>query len=212
MYLSIKETAGILKISEKSVWNFIASGVLAVERVGQQVLVRRESVESLLATGFPVGLDSAGGKITGEHEVDAGALEKVLDRLTSIEGQVEDLFSIVRENYGLFHELREKDALLALKEVELEKLQRDLLYQKRICDKEIEHHRKHYEEQSALLKEENSEKIALERRHFEEKLAAENARWAERLSGEQENFNLKLSRIKEREGLWAKLVKMMTWS
>lgn len=215
MHLSIEETAGILKLSEKTVRNLVSSGMLLAERVGRRLLVRRDSLESLLAKGGPVGLDLAGeDPPTASEDVSplSDGLELVLNRLSVLEERVEDLSALVRENNALFHELREKDALLALKEVELEKLRRDLVYQQRICEKEIEHHRKHYEELCTLSQKEALEKLALERQRFEDALAAEGDRWAERLSREQENFKLELSKMKDREGLWAKLVKMMTWS
>jgi excisionase family DNA binding protein len=215
MLLSIKEVAGILEVSEKSVRNLIASGKLAAERVGRRVLVRKDLLESLLAGSRVGGSTFVGSDILnncGDDSSTSKGLEMVMDRLTILEKQVQDLASLIRENNDHFHELREKDALLAQKEVELEKLRRDILYQQRICEKEIEHCRKHHDEQCALSREEFAEKLALERHYLEEKLAVENAIWSERLAREQESFNLKLLEIKEREGLWAKLVKMMTWS
>jgi excisionase family DNA binding protein len=214
MLLSIREVAGILKLSEKSVRNLIASGKLIAERVGRRILVRQELLESFMDDNGVKKFTSAEEESSANRDCStvSKGLEDVVERLTMLEGQLHELSLLLHKNNACFQELREKDALIALKESESEKLRRDILYQQRICEKEMEHCRKQYEAQCALLRDEFAEKLALERHHHEEKLAGEKALWSERLMSEQESFNLKLLHVKDREGLWAKLVKMMTWT
>lgn len=151
------------------------------------------------------------GKAASEQKED-DATQPIMERLSALERHLKQKWDLLRVNQRLDQELREKDRELAAKDIEIERLQRELVYQRRLCEKEIEDQKKLIEEKWALMEREASERIAREREYFEEKLALEEKHWAEKISREQEHYARKLAEAKDRESLWSRLVKMMTWS
>ena len=195
MHYSIQEAARLLKLTESAVEGYIASGKIMADEVRGRLMVPDSALTDFLRGGDPREED------LGEPKQRTTVMESILERLTTLEARLEEISTLTQENQSLFHELREKESLLAVKDIEIEKLRRDLLYQKRILEKEAEDRRAAAEEQ----------RDALERAHAE-RLAAEEARWTERLAHEQERFNLQLSQARRQEGFWGRLVKMLTWS
>jgi excisionase family DNA binding protein len=53
-FLTVKETAKLLRLSPISIRRYIASGQLSAERVGRGIRVRREAIEKFIAPVLPV--------------------------------------------------------------------------------------------------------------------------------------------------------------
>jgi hypothetical protein len=136
----------------------------------------------------------------------------ILERLTAVEKQLADGRGLLEDSRRYFQELRRKEQELLEKELEIERLKRDLYYQKRLCDKEMEDHSRVLEEKVLLLEKDLEFRISQERELFDRRLASEQELWAEKLAGEQEACGRRLAEAKRREGFWARLVRMLTWS
>jgi excisionase family DNA binding protein len=224
MYLSIKEAARLLNVSEKKLRDYISSGRLSVERKGKQILVSQSQLKALIDTGEDRESEASQADLDCPPAPSREeALELVLGRLAAIEGQINEKWHIFTENQRLHQAIREKDMELAARKLEIEKLHRDLVYQKRICEKEIEDYRLAQQEKLALMEKEASERMAGEREQLEkrlieersicsEKLAVERSAWSEKLAQEQERFAQRLAAMRDQEGFWSRLMKMITWS
>jgi excisionase family DNA binding protein len=66
-FLTIKETAALLRVSPITIRRYIASGELAAERVGRGIRVRREAIEDFVTPIIPENGTDAGEPPT-EHE------------------------------------------------------------------------------------------------------------------------------------------------
>jgi len=74
-FLTVKETAQLLRVSPITVRRYIASGQLAAERVGRGIRVRREAIEEFVA---PVKL------VSETWDTDAGDLPTLRESLGDI--------------------------------------------------------------------------------------------------------------------------------
>ena len=213
MHLSIKEAARILKVSENKVRGYILSGKLLVERKGRQILIPESQLKAFAAADKPVeevvSQENLDGTSVLSHE---DSLEVILSRLASLEAQVTEMWQEDAENKRLRELLREQDRRLAEKDLELEKLRRDLVYQKRLSEKEVEDQRLAFEEKWALIEEEAAKRAAQERDLLEQRLIQERDRCSERLAQQQERFAQELAAMRNQEGFWSRLMKMITWS
>ena len=54
-FLTVAEVAGILKLNQQTVRNWIDQGSLPALRVGRRVRIRRSDLERLLADGYTAG-------------------------------------------------------------------------------------------------------------------------------------------------------------
>ena len=213
MHLSIKEAARILNVSENKVRGYILSGKLVVERKGRQILIPKAQLKALVDAeehrreeAPPLSLDPVSRDSREEP------LEVILNRLASLEVQVTEKWRMDAENQRLRELVREQDRQLAEKDLEMAKLQRDLVYQKRLCEKEIEDHHLAMEERLALMEKEASKRAAHERELLEQRLTEERNMWSERVAQEQERFAQKMAALHDQEGFWSRLIKMITWS
>ena len=213
MHLSIKEAARILNVSENKVRGYILSGKLLVERKGRQILIPESQLKAFAAADKPVeevvSQENLDGTSVLSHE---DSLEVILSRLASLEAQVTEKWQEDAENKRLRELLREQDRRLAEKDLELEKLRRDLVYQKRLSEKEVEDQRLALEEKWALIEEEAAKRAAQERDLLEQRLIQERDRCSERLAQQQERFAQELAAMRNQEGFWSRLMKMITWS
>jgi len=144
MYLSIKEAALLLKVSENRVRAYIASGRLSVERKGRQILIPKEQLKSVvdLADDFEnTESQDNSNPDTASAASPEVALQLINDRLAALEGRIMDNQQLFAENQLLHQRLREQDRQLAEKDLELERLRGELVYQKRLGEKELEDHR-----------------------------------------------------------------------
>ncbi len=145
----------------------------------------------------------------------AGAEDKfqtILERLAALEKRAADDRVLLEENRRLILDLRRKESEAAGKDLEIERLKRDIYYQKRLCEKEIEDRLRGLEERRRLLDEEVAEKIGQEKEQYERRLAVEQSLWSEKLAREREECDRKLAEALRRESLWSRLVRMLTWS
>lgn len=215
MPLSVKEAARLLGVSENKVRDYIACGVLSVERKGRQILIPEAQLETL--TAGDEALSEGQTKANPDLErVAAASTEQALalisNRLAALENQLADRWQTVEENQRLHELLRQQDRRLAEKDLEIEKLRRDLIYQKRICDKELEEQHAASEEQQRLMEKAASEGLVQESRRRDEAVARERQLWAQKLAQEQERFARMLASERNQEGFWARLARMITWS
>ena len=214
MYLSIKKAARLLNMSETKVRGYIVSGRLTVERKGRQILIPEAQLKALLDTENGLE-DEASPAISDDRTLAAslkGALEAITNRLTAVEAQIIEQWQLSAENQRLQELLRDHGQQMAVKDLEIEKLRRDLVYQKRLGEKELEDHRLVLKEKWAMMEKEASERAAHERELLEQRLIQEQQIWSERLAQEQERFAQRLVAMSSQEGFWARLVKMITWS
>src|SRR6478672_11890450 len=66
-FLTVAEVAGILKLNQQTVRNWIDQGSLPALRVGRRVRIRRSDFERILAEGY------TGGSSGSSSSVEAGA-------------------------------------------------------------------------------------------------------------------------------------------
>ena len=214
MHLSIKEAARILNVSENKVRAYILSGKLLVERKGRQILIPESQLKALVAADNPiedvVSQESSDRATTPLFHEDS--LDVILGRLASLEAQVNEKWQKDVENKRLHELLREQDRQLAEKDLEIEKLRRDLVYQKRLSEKEVEDQRLALEEKWALMEKEAAKRAAQERELLEQRLIQERNMCSERLAQQQERFAQELAAMRNQEGFWSRLMKMITWS
>jgi excisionase family DNA binding protein len=213
MYLSVKEAARLLDVSENKIRSYISSGKLSVERKGKQLLVSQSQLKALVETGkdleneaSPADPDRSSAPSRDE------ALNLVLSRLAALEGQIHEKRQLFIENQRLHQQIREQDQELGAMKLEIEKLRRDLVYEKRLGEKEIEDHRLAQQEKWALMEREAAKQMARERDRLEQRLLEERIVWTEKLAQEQERFTQRLTAMRDQEGLWSRLMKMITWS
>jgi excisionase family DNA binding protein len=226
MPLNIREAAQLLGVSESRVRGYIATGKLTVERKGRQVQISETELKRFAETEKRFE--------AGEHEAHPGServppasqadvIELIDCRLAALEAQFTERWQMVTENQRLQQLLREHDLKLAEKDLELEKLRRDLVYQKRLAGKELEDHRLAFQErltrmeqEAAASKAQARERLeqALEREHqrTEEALGRERQLCSEKLALEQQRFADMLAAMRNQEGFWARLIRMITWS
>lgn len=237
MYLTTKQAARFLGVSENQVRRYLVSGRLSSERKGRQVLIPEAELRALaeaeksLGEGGPKA-ESAPAMVPAFSPRDA--FERIDARLAVLESQLLEKWQMVVENQRLQEQLRDLNRQLAEKELELEKLHRDLIYQQRLAAKEIEGHRLAFQEQLARMETAAAERAAMERERTEQTLSherqswtaqlarereqaeqtldQERRNWSERLAQEQERVAQTLAAARNREGFWARLVRMITWS
>jgi|WetSurMetagenome_2_1015567.scaffolds.fasta_scaffold16397_2 excisionase family DNA binding protein len=213
MRLSIKEAARLFSVSENKVRAYIVSGQLPVERKGRQILVPETRLKALLDADE--GFEGEESRETPDRSPAlpfTDALAAMSSRLTAVEGQIAEGRLMFAENQRLHEVLRERERQMAEKDLEIDKLRRDLVYQKRLWEKELEDLRRALEGEWAVKEKEVSEKIAHERELLEQRLIQEQNVWSERLAQEQERFAQRVVQLRSEEGFWARLVKMITWS
>jgi len=213
--LTVKEAAHLLGVSENKVRDLIASGSISVERKGRQILIAEAQLVGL--TAGEKGLEDTQPKVKPQPEpVVADSYRDALDlintRLAELESQLGDKWQMVEENQRLHQLLRDQDRQLAEKDLEIERLRRDLVYQKRLFDKELEDERLASQERERRTARATSESMAQEGQRLEQAVARERQIWAEKLAQEQERFAQMLASMRNQEGFWARLVRMITWS
>ena len=215
MHLSIKQAARLLNVTENKVRSYIVSGKLSVQRQGRRILIPEAQLKALTSEEQGAeDLEAQGNFDPAMALTPSGrdALDVIMNRLAALEAQIIDKWQTFADNQHLHQLLRQQDRQLAEKDLEIEKLRRDLLYQKKLCEKELEDHRLALQEKWALMEKEASERIAQERERLEQRLKQERDIWSEKLAQEQERFAQMLAAARNQEGFWSRLMKMITWS
>jgi excisionase family DNA binding protein len=221
MDLSIGAVARTLDVSENTVRDFIETGKLYAERKGRHLFVSESSLrafmeaEKRLEERFEEEEAVAAAEQSGSSLPTAlpkEMLRPIMYRLAAMQKQLEERLELFEENQRLHEELLGKEREQLRKENEVAELRRDLAYHKRVLEKELEDAKIVLEEKWAVLQKEASERLALERARCDEVLEQRERYWTEKLAEEQARFVRQLEDARSREGLWSRLIKMMTWS
>jgi excisionase family DNA binding protein len=214
MHLTLKEAARFLNVSENKVRSYIVSGNLTVERKGRQILIPQAQLKAL--RDVEKGPEDEESLPSPDKRSLAPPLKEALEaighRLTAVEGQISEKWQLLAEHQRLQELVREHMRLLAEKDREIEKLKRDLVYQKRLCERDLEDHRRAFEEKRVVMEKEASQRVGHERELLQQRLLQEQQIWSERLAQEQERCAQRLGAMRDQEGFWARLMKMITWS
>lgn len=213
MPLTIKEAARRFQISEEKIRSFILSGELPVERRGRQILISELDLQPLIddaqqIAGDPI-VDALASQLESFRE---DLLKRLEDRLSALQQALDDLRKTQAERES-FQELRRRmDRDLVEKDLELERLKRDLVYQQRLHEKELADQGVVFQEKWAVLEREAAERVRRERERTEQAVEEERRLWSERLAHQEQRFADRLAEMQDREGFWSRLMKMITWS
>jgi excisionase family DNA binding protein len=80
-FLTVAEVAGILKLNQQTVRNWIDQGSLPALRVGRRVRIRRSDFERILAEGYTGGSGSGGpGEAGGSSSSEASGAPAATDQ------------------------------------------------------------------------------------------------------------------------------------
>jgi predicted RNase H-like nuclease (RuvC/YqgF family) len=210
MELSIAEAARRLGVGENALWDLIRSRRLAVDTATGVPRIAEASLAGLIEAG--VQQTEPEDAPATEPDSRADVLQSIVQRLGALENQVKVKWDLLKENRHLSAELREREKEIAGKELEIDRLNRDMVYQKRLLDKELEDQQKFLAEKWALMEGQMLQQLAQERAQLERLLALEQERWQERFDREKELCSQRLEEERKREGFWSRLIKMMTWS
>ncbi len=213
MDFTITEAARALEVKENVVRGYIAAGKLPFDIRDGQVVIPQSAVDAMLK---PERKQDPGGsppstpqKVRFPQEE---ALRSVLRELFSIQEQLELKWELSSANLRLLQELRDKDRMLAQRSAEIDRLKRELAHHKAMAERELGEREKLLEERLRVSEEQLSERL----RHQEE-LSRERSRlveeeWTRRLAEEQERAARAVAEARKHDGLWTRLVKMLTWS
>ncbi len=210
MGLTLKQASRTLGMSEDQVMELVSAGRLKADRTANRLKFDESEIEALAPAKPPPDARPAGRP--RQMSIPEAVVRPVLDRIAALETQVAEKLDLLSENRNMADEIRHMERELALKDTEIEKLKRDLVYQKKLLEKEIEDRMRVLDEKRALMDREISERISREREEFEARLARERSTWSDRLAAEQEKFKTDLARMRSKEGFWARLLRMLTWS
>ncbi len=214
MHFSIKDIARILGVSESEVQGHIDSGRLTAERIGEDIRVTESELKKFLDTERKAGekeILSNNSPAPSAHP-QGGLIKPILDHLSNLNREIRDRWDFIRENKQLEYELRQKELLLAQREMDIQNLQNELEHQKELYAKEIEALERILREKWAVMEKETEKRIALEREELEKYFALEKEHWSNKLKEEKERYVQKLNEVQQKESFWSKLMRMMTWS
>lgn len=213
MDFSAKETDKIIGVNESAAPERLRSGQPSTGPAEVKMCSPEEELEpNGRGDAQPMGSAADAEDAGGGFEQCPDVVKPVLERLSLLENQMEEQWNLLRENRRLSEELRRMEKELSGKDVEIEKLRRDLLYRQRLFEKELEDNRRSFQEKCELIERDAAGKAALEREYLEKMMATEQSVWAERLAQEKERYERNLAESQREEGFWSKLMKMMTWS
>jgi excisionase family DNA binding protein len=211
--LTIKQVALILGVTADTVKDSIASGELPCERKGKHLFVPEEALQFFNGSNVPVCAEAkASSDDTSPDDHRRAKKASITRQLSVLEERILDILRFIEENRPLVDEIRLKDSEVARLAMEIEKLRREAVYNQRLFEKEMEDQRKTLAEKLEYMEIEASRRLALERENLETRLDMERTIWAERLDREKDSHERKLAEARRSEGLWARLIKMMTWS
>ncbi len=211
MALSIKQAAKILNVSREEVVNLIDSGKLIAERTGKGLTINELGIGALFSR---TNQETEGGASGRPRQVSLPEMliRPLAERIAALEKGLSEKLDLLSENKRLEQEIRQTHLDITVKDKEIEKLKGDLLYQKKLMEKEIEERMRLLDEKWALLERGVSERIAQGREEFEKTLQAERTLWSERLVREQERFEAEIAESRAKQSFWTRLMKMLTWS
>jgi hypothetical protein len=138
--------------------------------------------------------------------------KELLDRLRTLEERLTERMELEQKHRELLEQLRGTEQQLAQRVLEVERLKNELVQQKRVWEKELEGQRRLLEEKMALVRQESSEKLIMAQQYYDKQLQLNQENYHERSGREKDRFRQKLVDYQRQEGLWARLMRMITWS
>jgi excisionase family DNA binding protein len=214
MHFSIKDIARVLGVGENEVRKHIDSGRLTAERIGEDIRVTESELQRFLDTERKSGEKEilSNSSSAPSPPPRGGPIEPILDHLSNLGREIREKWDFIRENKQLEYELRQKELLLAQREMDIQNLQKELEHQKELYAKEMEALERILQEKWALMEKETEKRVALEREELEKYFALEKELWSTRLKEEKERYVQKLNQVQQKESFWSRLMRMMTWS
>lgn len=211
MGITLKQAAKSLKLPESEIIDLVSSGRLKAEQKGKRLIIEESELETIAPR------ENLEQKPTVSNRPRQVSLDEVLvrpltERVSALEKEVSEHLGLISENRCLIEELRRKDREIAERETEIEKLRCDLVYQKRLLEKEIDDRKRVLDERRVAMDGEIADRVARERDEFGTRLEAERRLWSERLAHEQEKCAAEIAELQSKEGFWARLARMLTWS
>jgi|WetSurMetagenome_2_1015567.scaffolds.fasta_scaffold159238_2 excisionase family DNA binding protein len=212
MGLTITEAARLLNVKENVVRGYIATGKLAFDVQGGQLVIPQSAVDALMHPERTSTRSSTPLTTWVSRSAQEEAFRTVLKELFAIGEQLDNKWELFGENQRLHRLLRESDKVLAERNAEIERLKRELVVRKRLGEKEMEDGERTLDERLGALQEVAARQLAREQELCREKVSLLEQLWTQRLAEEAERCARQLADARKHEGLWARLVRMMTWS
>ncbi len=129
-----------------------------------------------------------------------------------LQSTLDEKWDLLARNQHLHLEILRLKEEITRREVEIQSLRRDLSQQQSSHEREMEEYQRRLQERYNQQQTETSRRLATEKARFEERLVWTENRCSEALERAREDHAQALARAMEREGFWARLVRMMTWS
>jgi len=211
MGVSLKQASKILNMTRDEVVDLVAAGKLKAERKRKSLTVDESDLGMLLSRQKPEFAASVSSRPRQVSLPDM-LLGPLIERISVLERQFAEKLDLLAENGRLAQELHQAHLDIARRDTEIENLRSDMVYQKKLLEKEVEERTRLLDEKWALMNREVSERVSRERDQFETILQAERTLWSERLAQEQHVFKSEIAKLQAQQGLWTRLMKMLTWS
>ncbi|MGC9967978.1 MAG: hypothetical protein ABSE08_21575 [Syntrophobacteraceae bacterium] len=205
MGVSLKQVSKILNMTRNEVIDLVAAGKLKAERKGKGLTVEEPDLWVFLSRLKSETDATVPGRPrqVSLPEMMAGPL---VERISALEEALSEKLDLSAENKRLELELHEARLDIADRDAEIEKLKGAMSGQETLVEKEA------LDEEREQMEREVSERISRERDEFETILRAERTLWSERLANERSRFEAELEQLKTKDGLWARFIRMLTWS
>jgi len=138
--------------------------------------------------------------------------QDMLGRLAGLEERLANRFTLEQENQELRNALRATEQELAARIAEVERLNNELLLQKHAWEKELQSQQRLQRDKEAWLRQEAADKLLMAQQFYDRQLRSETERYLERSSREKERVDRRLDEFQRDEGLWARVMRLLTWS
>ena len=210
MGVSLKQVSKILNMTRNEVMDLVAAGKLKAERKGKGLTVDEADLWAFLSRFKPETEAAVSGRPrqVSLPEIMAGPL---VERISTLEKALSEKLDFLAENKRIELELDRAHLDIADRDAEIEKLKGGMTG-RTLVEREAEDRVRALDEERAQMEREVSERISRERDEFETILQAERTLWSERLAKERSRFEAELEQLKKKEGFWARIVRMLTWS
>ena len=222
MGLTVKEAARYLNLSESTVRKLVSAGRLKAGTEGRRAVIDELDLEAFRkgARGSAPGSNPAPAALREEKALrpppprqmtfSDTVVRPVLERLSVLQQVLSDGLDFREENRQLTEEIRKKELELAKRDEEIEKLKRDLMYQKKLFEKELEDYARLLDAKWAIREQEVEDRLAAERAGFEHRLALEKKVLSERMAQQQAKHSASLAEAETGRGFWARIARMLT--
>jgi len=211
MSVSLKQASKILNMTRNEVMDLVTAGKLKAERKRMRLSVDESDLGVLLSQQRP---ESAAAVSNRPRQVSLPDMltGPLIERISDLERQFAETLDLLAENRRLTQQLHQAQLDIAGRDTEMEKLRGDMVYQKKLLEKEVEDRARLLDEKSEFMDREASERVSRERDQFETILQAERTLWSERVAHEQHVFEAEIAKLQAKQGLFTRLMKMLTWS